>query len=48
MRQALKQAQKAAEKDEVPVGALVVKNGAIIARGCNTREKTHDPSATLR
>lgn len=44
MRQALKQAQKAAEKDEVPVGALVVKNGAIIARGYNTREKTHDPS----
>lgn len=44
MRQALKQAQKAAEKDEVPVGALVVKNGAVIARGYNSREKTHDPS----
>ena len=44
MRQALKQAQKAAEKDEVPVGALIVKNGTIIARGYNTREKTHDPS----
>ena len=44
MRQALKQAQKAAEKDEVPVGALIVKNGTIIARGYNTREKTHDPT----
>lgn len=44
MRQALSQAQKAAEKDEVPVGALIVKNGAIIARGRNTREITHDPA----
>ncbi len=35
MRQALKQARKAYDIDEVPVGAVVVKDGKIIARGHN-------------
>lgn len=38
MRQALKEAMKAKEKDEVPVGAVVVKDGKIIARAYNLRE----------
>ena len=38
MRKALKEAEKAEKKGEVPVGALVVKDGEIIARGHNLRE----------
>jgi len=30
---------------DIPVGALIVKNGEIIASACNEREKTNDPSA---
>jgi len=39
MRQALELAKEAAEQDEVPVGALIVRNGEVIARAYNTREK---------
>ncbi|WP_257279771.1 tRNA adenosine(34) deaminase TadA [Endozoicomonas sp. ISHI1] len=35
MREALKEAEKAREKDEVPVGAVVVRGGEIIGRGFN-------------
>lgn len=45
MRQALAQAQKAFEEDEVPVGAVVVAGGRIIARGYNQTEKLLDPTA---
>ncbi|MDL2289623.1 tRNA adenosine(34) deaminase TadA [Clostridia bacterium OttesenSCG-928-F22] len=45
MRQALKEAEKAAAKDEVPVGAVIVYEGKIIARGHNVRESTGDPTA---
>lgn len=45
MRQALDLARKAAEDDEVPVGALLVAGGRIIGRGYNRREGGHD--ATL-
>lgn len=45
MRAALLQAKKAEEKDEVPVGAVVVKDGKIIARGYNKRETAKDPTA---
>ncbi len=39
MRGALKEARKAAEKGEVPVGAVVVKDGKVIGRGHNLTEK---------
>jgi len=45
MRQALIQAQKAFDEDEVPVGAVVVLNNKIIARGYNQVEKLVDPTA---
>lgn len=45
MKQALREAQKAFEEDEVPVGAVVVMNDRIIARGCNQVEKLNDSTA---
>lgn len=39
MTAALEEAKTAAEKGEVPVGAVIVKNGEIIARGRNMREE---------
>jgi tRNA(adenine34) deaminase len=39
------QAQIAYEEDEVPVGAVVVMNNKIIARGYNQVEKLNDPTA---
>lgn len=45
MRQALIQAQLAFDEDEVPIGAVVVINGKIIARGHNQVEKLQDPTA---
>lgn len=45
MQEALTLARKAAEAGEVPVGALVVKNGEIIGRGANRPIGTHDPTA---
>lgn len=38
MKQALKEAQKAYDKEEIPVGAIIVKNGKIISRGYNLKE----------
>ena len=45
MRQALVQAEKAFEEDEVPVGAIIVMNNKIIARGYNQVEKLKDATA---
>jgi tRNA(adenine34) deaminase len=45
MQQALMQAQKAFEEDEVPIGAVVVVNDKIIARGYNQVERLNDPTA---
>lgn len=45
MSVAIKEAQKAARKDEVPVGAVIVKDEKIIARAHNLREHKKDPSA---
>lgn len=40
MREALTLAGEAAERDEVPVGALIVQKGRVIARASNTREES--------
>jgi tRNA(adenine34) deaminase len=45
MREALREARKAAELDEVPVGAVIVLNGEVIGRGFNLRETSQDPTA---
>ncbi len=45
MELALAEAKKAAARDEVPVGAVVVKNGAVIATAHNEVEKRHDATA---
>jgi len=45
MKRALAEAAKAAALDEVPVGAVIVKDGRIIARGHNRRETTGDPTS---
>src|SRR5215207_8265030 len=45
MKQALAQAQKAFEEDEVPVGAVIVLNNKIISRGYNQVEKLNDSTA---
>lgn len=45
MMQAYKEAKKAMEEGEVPVGAVVLLNGKLIARGHNMVEKLNDPTA---
>ncbi|MEN6487469.1 MAG: tRNA adenosine(34) deaminase TadA [Smithella sp.] len=45
MKMALEEAQKAVEKGEVPVGAVVVLSGRIIGRAHNMPITLHDPSA---
>ncbi|MYM34987.1 tRNA adenosine(34) deaminase TadA [Duganella sp. FT94W] len=45
MRLALEQAQQAWNLGEVPVGAVVVKDGEVIAVGCNQPIGKHDPTA---
>lgn len=45
MQQALLLASQAAETGEVPVGAIVVKDGVIIGRGSNAPIGAHDPTA---
>lgn len=45
MREAIREAVKAFEEDEVPVGAVVVANNKIIARGYNLTERLTDVTA---
>ena len=45
MMMALKEARRAFDEDEVPVGALIVLNEKVIARGYNMTEKLNDPTA---
>ncbi len=45
MRQALRLAEQAAREGEVPVGALLVKNGQLVAEGWNRPISHNDPSA---
>jgi len=44
MQQALVEAQKAYDMGEVPIGAVIVKDGEVIARGHNLRETEKDPT----
>ena len=45
MREALREAEAARADGEVPIGAVVVAKGRIIARGHNMTERLHDPTA---
>lgn len=45
MRLALDEAQRAAEEDEVPVGAVIVCQGRVLAQSHNQRESLNDPTA---
>ena len=45
MKAALKEAVKAFDKDEVPVGAIVVHNNQVIGKGYNQTETLKDPTA---
>lgn len=45
MKKAIREAAKASARDEVPIGAVIVRNGAVIGRGYNLREGSNDPSA---
>lgn len=44
MREAIAEARKAEALHEVPIGAVVVRNGEIIGRGHNLRETSKDPT----
>ena len=45
MKEALLQARTAYKKDEVPVGCVIVRNGKIIAKAYNQKEKKKDPTS---
>ena len=45
MKQALQEAQRALSEGEVPIGAVIVCRGQIIARGHNLTERLHDVTA---
>jgi tRNA(adenine34) deaminase len=45
MRLALREAERALEHDDVPIGAVVVHGGEVIAAACNERELRGDPTA---
>ena len=45
MKEALREAEAARSEGEVPIGAVVVARGRVIARGHNMTERLHDPTA---
>lgn len=45
MREALAEARRALQRDEIPIGAVVVADGRIIGRGHNLTETLHDVTA---
>lgn len=45
MQQALREAQQAFEEEEIPVGAVIVCQGKIVARAHNSTERLHDVTA---
>ena len=44
MEEALRLAERAFTLDEIPVGAVIVRNGEIIASGCNRNREMNDPT----
>lgn len=45
MTMALEEAEKAAQAGEIPVGAVLVRDGEVLSRAHNLRETLHDPTA---
>jgi tRNA(adenine34) deaminase len=45
MQLAIKEAKKAEQIGEVPIGAILVKDGEVVGKGYNLREINHDPTA---
>lgn len=45
MREALREAKAAEAEDEIPIGAVIVFAGQVIAKGHNMTERLHDPTA---
>jgi tRNA(adenine34) deaminase len=45
MQLAIEEAKKAEQIGEVPIGAILVKDGEVIGKGYNLREINHDPTA---
>jgi tRNA(adenine34) deaminase len=45
MRLALREAERATEHDDVPIGAVIVHDGEVLATGRNEREERQDPTA---
>ena len=45
MAAALREAERAGERGEVPVGAVVVRHGAVVVAAHNEAEQRHDPTA---
>ncbi len=45
MRLALREAERAMEHDDVPIGAVIVHDGEVLATGRNEREERQDPTA---
>ncbi len=45
MKYALREAEKALKVDEVPIGAIIIRNNVIIGRGYNQVESLNDPTA---
>ncbi len=45
MKLALEEAEQASREEEVPIGAVIVHEGRVIARAHNQREALHDPTA---
>src|SRR2546430_14302989 len=45
MREALDEARRATEHDDVPIGALIARDGQVVARAHNRREVDADPTA---
>lgn len=45
MQEALREAREAAAEEEIPIGAVVVSRGRVIAKGHNMTERLHDATA---